>query len=89
MQEGSKRLRGVLQSLVSEGALTAEQSQLVNNRFEALEGTESRKSIFAEIAAYLGGAFVIIAAIFLAATIWDEAPRPARVGSLADRKSVV
>ena len=83
MQEGSKRLRGVLQSLVSEGAITTEQSQLIDSRFEALEGEQSRKSIFAEIAAYLGGAFVIIAAIFLAATIWDEAPRPARVGSLA------
>ena len=83
MQEGSKRLRGVLQSLVSEGVISTEQSQLVNTRFEALEGAQSRKSIFAEIAAYLGGAFVIIAAIFLAATIWDQAPRPARVGSLA------
>jgi hypothetical protein len=55
----------------------------VGSRFDSLEGSDSRKSIFAEIAAYLGGAFVVIAAIFLAATIWDEAPRAARVGSLA------
>lgn len=83
MQEGSKRLRGVLESLVSEGAITAEQSHLVNNRFEALEGNDSRKSIFAEIAAYLGGAFVVIAMLFLAAKSWDDAPRAVRVGSLA------
>jgi uncharacterized membrane protein len=55
----------------------------VSSRFDSLEGSDSRKSIFAEIAAYLGGAFIVIAAIFLAATIWDEAPRAARVGSLA------
>lgn len=83
MQEGSKRLRGVLQSLVSEGAITAEQSHLVNTRFEALEGAQSRKSIFAEIAAYLGGAFVVIAMIFLAAKSWQDAPRAVRVGSLS------
>lgn len=83
MQEGSKRLQAVLRSLVNEGSLTQDQSELVGSRFDALEGADSRKSIFAEIAAYLGGAFVVIAAIFLAATIWDEAPRAARVGSLA------
>lgn len=83
MQEGSKRLQAVLRSLVNEGSLTQDQSELVGSRFDSLEGSDSRKSIFAEIAAYLGGAFVVIAAIFLAATIWDEAPRAARVGSLA------
>jgi hypothetical protein len=83
MQEGSKRLRGVLESLVSEGAISTEQSHLINTRFEALEGAQSRKSIFAEIAAYLGGAFVLIAIISLAANIWDQAPRAVRVGSLS------
>ena len=83
MQEGSKRLRGVLESLVSEGAISAEQSHLVNTRFETLEGADSRKSIFAEIAAYLGGAFIIIAMLFLAAKSWDDAPRAVRVGSLS------
>jgi hypothetical protein len=83
MQEGSRRLRGVLESLVSEGSITTEQSHLVNTRFEALEGSQSRKSIFAEIAAYLGGAFVLIAIISLAVNIWDQAPRVVRVGSLS------
>jgi hypothetical protein len=83
LQEGTKRLQEVLQSLVNENSLTREQSELVSSRFSALEGSDSRKSIFAEIAAYLGGAFIVIASIFLAATIWDEAPRPARVGALA------
>jgi len=83
LQEGSKRLRGVLQSLVSEGALSPEQSDLVNRRFESVAGSQSTKSIYSEIAAYLGGAFVLIAMIFLAAQNWQDAPRPVRVGLLA------
>lgn len=55
----------------------------MSSRFEAVAGAQSRKSIFAEIAAYLGGAFTLIATISLAATIWDEAPRAVRVGSLS------
>ena len=82
MQEGSKRLRGVLQSLVSEGAISAQQSDLINNRFLALDSSQSRKSIFAEIAAYLGGAFILIATILLAGDYWQDAPRFVRVGSL-------
>lgn len=83
MQEGSKRLQEVLRSLVNEGSLTQNQSELVSSRFDALEGSDSRKSIFAEIAAYLGGAFIVIAMIFLAAKTWDDAPRAVRVGSMA------
>jgi len=83
LQEGSKRLRGVLQSLVSEGAISPEQSDLVNTRFESVAGSQSSKSIYSEIAAYLGGAFVLIAMLFLAAENWQDAPRPVRVGSLA------
>ena len=82
MQEGSKRLRGILQSLVSEGAISAEQSELVNSRFLALDSSQSRKSIFAEIAVYLGGAFILIATILLAGDYWQDAPRYIRVGSL-------
>jgi MFS family permease len=82
LQEGSKHLRGVLQSLVSEGALSPEQSLLVSNRFQALDSSQSRKSIFAEIAAYLGGAFILIATILLAGDYWQDAPRYIRVGSL-------
>jgi len=82
LQEGSKRLRGVLQSLVSEGAISAEQSELVNSRFLELDSSQSRKSIFSEIAAYLGGAFILIATILLAGDYWQDAPRYVRVGSL-------
>ena len=83
MQEGSQRLRGVLQSLVSEGAISPEQSDLVNSRFESVAGSQNSKSIYSEIAAYLGGAFVVTAMLFLAAQNWQDAPRPVRVGSLA------
>lgn len=89
MQEGAQRLQKVLDSLASEGLLTSEQAHLVNTRFEALEGSDSRKSIFAEIAAYLGGAFISIATIFLVANIWDEAPRAVRVGALASLSIVL
>jgi hypothetical protein len=82
LQEGSKRLRGALQSLVSEGAISAEQSDLVTSRFLELDSSQSRKSIFAEIAAYLGGAFILIATILLAGDYWQDAPRYVRVGSL-------
>jgi hypothetical protein len=58
MQEGAQRLKKVLNSLESEGLLSSEQTNLVHTRFESLEGSDSRKSIFAEIAAYLGGAFI-------------------------------
>jgi uncharacterized membrane protein len=83
LQEGSQRLRGVLQSLVSEGAISPEQSDLVNSRFESVAGSQNSKSIYSEIAAYLGGAFVVTAMLFLAAQNWQDAPRPVRVGSLA------
>lgn len=89
MQDGSQRLRGVLQSLVSEGSLTEHQSQLVSSQFESLDNTETRKSIFAEIAAYLGGAFILIATLFLAADYWQEAPRYIRVGSLATLSAIL
>jgi hypothetical protein len=89
MHEGAQRLQKVLDSLASEGLLTSEQAHLVNTRFEALEGSDSRKSIFAEIAAYLGGAFISIATIFLVANIWDEAPRAVRVGALASLSIVL
>ncbi|MFM6941250.1 MAG: DUF2157 domain-containing protein, partial [Candidatus Planktophila sp.] len=75
MQDGSQRLRGVLQSLVSEGALTAEQSDAVSQRFESLDGSASRNSIYAEIAAYLGGAFIVISTLFIAGKFWSDAPR--------------
>lgn len=75
MQDGSKRLRGVLQSLVSEGVITAEQSQAVDERFESLDETSTRNSIYAEIAAYLGGAFVLISTLFIAGKFWSDAPR--------------
>jgi hypothetical protein len=83
LQEGSKRLRGVLQSLVSEGVITSEQSQQIDSRFEDLAETDSRKSIFAEIAAYLGGAFVVISALFIAAKFWGDAPRALQAASAA------
>jgi hypothetical protein len=83
LKEGSRHLREILESLVKEGALSSEQSHLVEDRYSSLAGSDSRKSIAAEIAAYLGGAFILIAMIFLAAKTWGDAPRAIRVSSLA------
>ena len=83
MQEGSKRLHEVLKTLVEEGSISPEQSELIDSRFEALDGPDSRKSIFAEIAAYLGGAFVIIAVLFIAGKFWGDAPRAVQSAAAA------
>lgn len=73
MHEGSKHLGKVLSDLVNQGAITPDQSELITSRFDQIDATESRKSIFAEIAAYLGGAFVFISLAVLASQRWQEA----------------
>jgi hypothetical protein len=55
--------------------ITPEQSLAVDQRFEELDGAASRNSIYAEIAAYLGGAFVLISTLFIAGKFWSDAPR--------------
>ena len=87
MQEGAKRLRGVLESLVDEGVLTHEQSEKIDQRFESLDGTDTRKSIYSEIGAYLGAAFVLISTLFIAAKFWGDAP-PALQSSIAALVSI-
>ena len=87
MQEGAKRLRGVLESLVDEGVLTHEQSEKIDQRFESLDGTDTRKSIYSEIGAYLGAAFVLISTLFIAGKFWGDAP-PALQSSIAALVSI-
>lgn len=83
MQEGGKRLNQVLHSLVKEGALSESQVELINDRFENLGESDSRKSVFAEIAAYLGGAFVFIAVVVLASQRWQDASPLVKFSTLA------
>jgi hypothetical protein len=67
------KLDSALDSLVHDGSLSADQADLVRQRFVAATApADSRKSILAEIAGYLGGAFVFIAAIIVSANKWDS-----------------
>ncbi len=83
MREGSKHLHQILADLVQDGSISTEQSRLVSERFEALDSVDSKKSIFAEIAAYLGGAFVFISVATLTATKWSELSNLLKFSSLA------
>lgn len=73
MHEGRKHLEKVLTELVAEGALTSDQTHLIEERFDSMRDSESKQSVFAEIAAYLGGAFVLIALASIASQRWDDA----------------
>ena len=66
------KLDAALNSLVHDGSLSADQADLVRQRFaDTEEPTDSRKSVLAEIAGYLGGAFVVIATVIVTANKWD------------------
>jgi uncharacterized membrane protein len=61
-----------LDALVHDGSLSAAQADLVRTQYQATqEQTDSRKSILAEIAGYLGGAFVVIAVTIVTARQWE------------------
>jgi hypothetical protein len=83
----TRKLDAALESLVHDGSLSADQADLVRQRFAESEApTDSRKSVLAEIAGYLGGAFVVIAAIIVTANKWEtftQAQRGIIFGALA------
>ena len=83
MHEGSKHLNQVLSDLVESGSISREQSQLISERFDVMGGVDSKRSIFAEIAAYLGGAFIFISVATLASTKWSELSNLLKFSSLA------
>lgn len=78
------RLDKALSQLINEGSMSTEQGALLRQAYiEVEEVRESRKSVFAEIAIYLGGLFVLFSTILIAADKWDEAPAVLRTGSLS------
>lgn len=83
----TRKLDAALESLVHDGSLSADQADLVRSRYLEIDPpTDSRKSVLAEIAGYLGGAFVVIAATILTANKWDafsELQRGIIFGALA------
>lgn len=68
----TRKLDAALDGLVHDGSLSAAQADLVRTRYESAEDAgDSRKSILAEIAGYLGGAFVVIAVTIVTARQWE------------------
>jgi hypothetical protein len=83
----TRKLDAALEALVHDGSLSAEQADLVRTQYELTEEpSDSRKSVLAEIAGYLGGAFVVIAVTIVTARQWEaftELQRGILFGALA------
>jgi hypothetical protein len=83
----ARKLDVALDGLVHDGSLSADQAELVRSRFESTDApSDSRKSVLAEIAGYLGGAFVVIAVTIVTARQWvafTELQRGILFGALA------
>ena len=83
----TRKLDAALEALVHDGSLSAEQADLVRTQYESTEEpSDSRKSVLAEIAGYLGGAFVVIAVTIVTARQWvafTELQRGILFGALA------
>ena len=83
----TRKLDAALDALVHDGSLSAAQADLVRTQYESTEEpSDSRKSVLAEIAGYLGGAFVVIAATIVTARQWEaftELQRGILFGALA------
>jgi len=68
----TRKLDAALVALVHDGSLSADQADLVRAQYESTQApTDSRKSVLAEIAGYLGGAFVVIAVTIVTARQWE------------------
>jgi hypothetical protein len=68
----TRKLDAALDALVHDGFLSAAQADLVRTQYESTEEpSDSRKSVLAEIAGYLGGAFVVIAVTIVTARQWE------------------
>lgn len=68
----ARKLDAALDALVHDGSLSSAQADLVRQQYQVTdEPTDSRKSVLAEIAGYLGGAFVVIAVTIVTARQWE------------------
>lgn len=83
----ARKLDAALDALVHDGSLSAAQADLVRTQYQTTEEpSDSRKSVLAEIAGYLGGAFVVIAVTIVTARQWTaftELQRGFLFGALA------
>ena len=68
----ARKLDAALDGLVNDGSLSADQAELVRSRYESTDApSDSRTSVLAEIAGYVGGAFLVIAIAIITATKWE------------------
>ena len=68
----TRKLDAALDALVHDGSLSVAQADLVRTQYQSTEEpADSRKSVLAEIAGYLGGAFVVIAVTIVTARQWE------------------
>jgi hypothetical protein len=68
----ARKLDAALDALVHDGSLSAAQADLVRTQYQSTEPpSDSRTSVLAEIAGYLGGAFVVIAVTIVTARQWE------------------
>ena len=68
----ARKLDAALDGLVNDGSLSADQAELVRLRYESTDApSDSRTSVLAEIAGYVGGAFLVIAIAIITATKWE------------------
>jgi hypothetical protein len=78
------RLDKALSRLIEEGSMSSEQGALLRQAYlEGDDRSESRISVFAEIAIYLGGAFVVFASTLIVGSKWQQSPMVLRTGLLA------
>ena len=68
----ARKLDAALDGLVNDGSLSADQAELVRSRYESTDApSDSRTSVLAEIAGYVGGAFLVIAIGIITANQWS------------------
>jgi hypothetical protein len=83
----ARKLDAALDGLVHDGSLSADQAELVRQRFESTPAqSDSRKSVLAEIAGYIGGAFLVIAIAIITENRWEaftDVQRGVLFGALA------
>jgi hypothetical protein len=79
----TERLDKALSRLIEEGSMSSEQGALLRQAYLEDDGpSESRISVFAEIAIYLGGTFVLFATTLIAGSKWQQSPLFLRTGLL-------
>lgn len=81
----------VLHTLVDEGVISPEQAERIDLELhhQTGEAVQSKRQLLSEILSYVGGAVVLISAIFILANGWDQFGPWGRFGFLAGAAAVM